>query len=531
MSEVSATWVEALKDPTCYPHPVSQVTLVETHISWVVLTGEYAYKIKKPVAFSFVDFSTLGKRQWFCEEEVRLNRRLAPDVYLGVVPLTGSASAPQMDGPGEPFEFAVKMKQFSPDHELHQLLLTGEGHERLFYQLADRIAKFHGQIESVEATSPFGNSAMVWRPMGECLDEIPLHVLSPSTQEQLMEVRAWAKREWSSLQEDFTMRKNTGHVRECHGDLHAGNITLFEGDPCVFDALEFDPRLRWIDVMSEVAFFVMDLQKKGRAHLAWYFLNRYLEVTGDYRGMVVFRFYQVYRALVRAKVAGLRLEQLKKGSHDWARTHQELIEYLNLSFRLIRPSSPILILMHGVSGTGKTTVSTEVLKALSALRVRSDVERKRRDGEEKRRGFEQEEGMGLYTPTITQATYEHLLDLANILLRAGYSVVVDATFLCLAQRTPFIELAHNLQLSWTILDIWAPKQVIRHRIQERTHEGQDASDATISVMEQQQETVESLTEEERPHAIRVDSTDGQAVQRAITRLRDLREPFIRQGRS
>ena len=518
MDVASPQFVDALQNPKCYPHPVSRVTLVETHISWVLLTGQYVYKIKKPVMFTFVDFSTLQKRRWFCEEEVRLNRRLAPQLYLGVVPITGSPSDPRMDGEETPFEFAVKMKQFLPEHEFHKLLLMGEINEQVISQLAKDIGEFHSRIEPAGEKTSYGEPDMVWRSVGECFEEIPRDALSLPIQKCLQAINEWTKQEWERLRPVFVQRKSSGHIRECHGDLHLGNVALFEGRICVFDALEFEPRLRWIDVISEVAFLVMDLQSKNRVDLAYWFLNRYLEVTGDYAGMMVFRLYEVYRALVRAKVAGLRLAQVVKSSVEWESIRVEMIRYVKLAHRLIRPSPPVLILMHGVSGTGKTTVSTEVVKALGAVRVRSDVERKRIHAEQREKVLGQGGSEGLYSPAMTQTTYDRLRGLASTMLQAGYPVVVDATFLEGAQRQSFIRLAHERHVPVVILDVWAPDDVLAERIAWRAKQRTDASDATIGVMEQQKEREEPLTEAERAYAIRMDSTDSKSVQSAMKGL-------------
>ena len=163
MNENSDTWVQGLTNPDCYRHRVDQVRVVETHISWVILTGSYVYKIKKPVKYSFVDFSTLERRRWFCEEEVRLNRRLAPEVYLGIVPIAGSYACPRIEGPGDPFEFAVKMKQFSSDQDISDILASGEKAEACISQLADRIATFHANIEKADEDLPYGTAEMVWQ--------------------------------------------------------------------------------------------------------------------------------------------------------------------------------------------------------------------------------------------------------------------------------------------------------------------------------------------------------------------------------
>lgn len=507
--------VEALKNLKCYPHPVSRVTLVETHISWVLLTGKFVYKIKKPVQFKFIDFSTLEKRRWFCEEEVRLNQRLAPQLYLGVIPITGSPSDPRMNGEGTPFEFAVKMKQFLPEHEFHHLLGRGEIDDHVISQLAIDIGEFHGRLEPAGCTSSYGDPDMVWRPMEECLEDIPLDALPLPVQNGFQKVRDWAKKEWEKLKPVLAKRKSSGWIRECHGDLHLGNIALFEGRISVFDALEFEPRLRWIDVISEVAFLVMDLESKDRMDLAYMFLNSYLEVTGDYAGMKVFRLYEIYRALVRAKVAGLRLAQVSKRDAAWEEIRAEMSRYVEFAYRVTVPSSPVLILMHGVSGTGKTTVSTEVVKALGAVRVRSDVERKRMYAEKREGGLSQGAAESLYDPAMTHATYTRLLDLASEMLEAGYTVVVDATFLRVSQRQPFIQLAIDHQYPFVIVDVWAPQEVLAQRIEWRAKQRTDASDATVGVMEEQKAIEDPFTEDERPHVLRMDSTDPNSFQPII----------------
>jgi uncharacterized protein len=518
MDKASSQLIEALQHSTCYPHPVRRVILKETHISWILLTGQYVYKIKKPVLFTFVDFSTLRKRHWFCEEEVRLNRRLAPQLYLGVVPVTGSPSNPQMEGKGSPIEFAVKMKQFLPDHEFSKLLPAGKIDASLVSHLADCIGHFHTRIEQAQVSSSYGMPDVVWQSIEECFGEIPLGILPLPLQQSVQQIKDWTRKEWVRRKPVLEQRKSSRFIRECHGDLHLGNIALSKGQVCVFDALEFEPCLRWIDVISEAAFLVMDLESKDRVDLAYVFLNRYLEVTGDYGGMAVFRLYEVYRALVRAKVAGLRVAQVLEGSRDWEYFCAEMITYVELAHRLISSSSPVLIIMHGISGTGKTTISTEVVKTLGAIRVRSDVERKRISSEKDERGTREKDSEHLYAPDMTQATYDQLLDVADIMLRSGYSIVVDATFLRVSQRQPFFKLAQNRHVSFVILDIWAPEETLAERIALRAQQGGDASDATVAIMERQRVNEEPLTEGERFHSIGINSTEEESIQSAIRKL-------------
>ncbi len=518
MTDTSSVWVQQLKHPECYPHKVDHVRLIETHISWVLLTGSYAYKIKKPVKYSFVDFSTLDKRHQFCEEEVRLNKRLAPEVYLGVISIAGSPAHPSIGGQDNIFDYAVQMKQFLSDEEIEIFLTRSEKAEDYILRLADRIAQFHGRIEQADEQASYGNPTVVYKSMKECRDEIPLHLLTPDQQAHYPRIASWLRNEWRNLSDVLECRKDGGFVRECHGDLHLGNIVMFEGRVCVFDALEFEPRLRWIDVMSEVAFLVMDLEMHDCKGLAAVFLNRYLELTGDYKGLKVFRFYQVYRALVRAKVAGLRLAQFAERGQAEEQTKEELRGYLKLAHHYIALNSGALILMHGVSGTGKTTVSTEILKALGAIRLRSDVERKRLFGERKESTDSESQNIDLYHSDVTAYTYDRLRNLAAMLLQAGFVVIIDATFLQHNQRESFSMLASTLRGSCFIMDVYAPQAIVEERIARRSGEGRDASDATVDIMEQQQESEEVLTQEEKRNVIRVDSTDFKSIFHSIRTL-------------
>lgn len=508
---------DSLKNPSCYPHPVHNLRVVETHISWVVLTGEFAYKIKKPVKFSFLDFSTLEKRRLFCEEEVRLNRRLAPTVYLGVVPLSGSPSAPQVGGPGRVFEYAVHMRQFDSSQEFPALLKRGEIDVRLLSDLAETLARFHGDIAVAGLETSYGSPDLIWKPVAECLGEISREWLPASLADGYENLRRWCHREWMRLQPQFLKRKEEGYIRECHGDLHMSNIAVAQGEVCIFDALEFEPRLRWIDVISEVAFLVMDFEVRGRSDLAYDFVNRYLEKTGDYESMNIFRFYEVYRALVRAKVAGIRLSQISSTHSDWAAYFDEWVGYLKLAIRVSQERNAAIILTHGVSGTGKTTVSSRILQALYAIRIRSDVERKRMVTS--LRGTHKTSDS--YSLAMTQATYERLADLTESLVSAGFHVIVDATFLRQADRQMFAKMASGRQIPFYIVDVTAPESVRSRRIEQRRQAGRDASEATISVMHQQVEQDEPFGNDERPVVIFIDSTSEDSLQSAIQQVTQL----------
>ncbi|MDR4496006.1 MAG: AAA family ATPase, partial [Nitrospirales bacterium] len=481
---------------------------------WVILTGEFAYKIKKPVKLSFLDFSTLENRKSFCEEEVRLNRRLAPTVYLGVVPLCGSPSAPKVGGSGKAFEYAVHMRQFDSSQEFPELLKRGEIDVRLLGNLAERLAGFHGDIAVAGPETFYGSPDVIWKPVAECLEEMPLEWLPADLTESYEDLGRWCHREWVSLQPQFLKRKEDGSIRECHGDLHLRNIAVAEGAVCIFDALEFEPRLRWIDVISEVAFLVMDFEVHGRSDLAYNVLNRYLEKTGDYEGMRIFRFYEVYRALVRAKVTGLRLGQMSRTHPDWAGYFDEWIGYLKLAIRLRQERTAGIVLTHGVSGTGKTTVSSKLLQALCAMRIRSDVERRRIVA----RPSYGQETPDSYSPSMTQATYDRLAVLTESLVAAGFLTIVDATFLRRTDRQAFAQIASRRQIPFYIVDVTAPESVRSRRIERRREAETDASEATVSVMHKQVEQDEAFGNEEQSAVISIDSTREDSLQSAIQQL-------------
>jgi aminoglycoside phosphotransferase family enzyme len=299
----------ALIDPACYDHEVGQIHLAETHISWVFLTGRYAYKVKKPVKLPFLDFSTLKKRHHFCREELRLNRRLAPDLYLGVVPIGGSMAAPRV-GRKPAFEYAVKMVQFDPDDRLDLRLKRNAVPPKAIASFAAELAEFHGRLPPVHGDQA-GRAART-----AALDNFAaLESSAPrAAAEDLDILHEWTEHEADGLAGVLARRAAAGAHRECHGDLHLENLLWHDGSIVAYDALEFDRALREIDVVSEASFLAMDLIAHGRPGLAYGFLNRYFEVSGDYDGIHVLRFYLVYRALVRAKVRAIKAAQAACGT-------------------------------------------------------------------------------------------------------------------------------------------------------------------------------------------------------------------------
>jgi len=482
MSDTLHNLVEAIQQPALFPHPVTRFAVIETHISIVLLTGTYAYKFKKPVNFGFLDFSTLDKRRHFCAEELRLNRRLAPELYLEVVPVS---AGPRLGADGEIIEYAVRMREFEQDSQFDRLLDAGRLKPSNIDALALRIAAFHANVAVAGPDAEYGRPEVVQAPVDENFRQILECMEDTRERSRLRPLQDWADREFRYKQPVLQARKDGGFIRECHGDLHLRNIALVDDVPVAFDCIEFNDRLRWIDVISEVAFMVMDLGRRGQTGLASRFLNVWLERSGDYEGLSLLRYYLVYRAMVRAKVDCLRAHQTDVDDEARKAVLREYHAYLELGGRYIEASRPVLVLMHGLSGSGKTTISQSLLEGLPAIRIRSDIERKRLHGlaAEARTGAGVDQG--IYDRATSERTYRRLALLAGVVLDAGYNVIVDATFLKQAQFDPFIELARARSVRCFVIDCQVPEAELRRRIAARRQDRHEASEAGIAVLESQ----------------------------------------------
>lgn len=527
-AKAAPLFIRRLLEAAAYPHPVAEVELIETHISWVLLAGDFAYKIKKPVDFGFLDFSTLDKRRFYCEEELRLNRRLAPNIYLEVLPLTGTPDNPHLGGAGEAFDYALKMRRFPQDIRLDRLLETGQLTPAHIDGLARNLATFHLGLPPAETSALYGSPEQVLHPMEENFQQMRSPMMAPADLANLDRLHAWTRDEFERVRPLLAERKQRGFIRECHGDLHLGNIVLLESAPVPFDCIEFNDNLRWIDVVSDLAFAVMDLMDRKRPDYARRLLNTWLEHTGDYEGLRLLRFYQVYRAMVRAKVAALRAAQpaLETGAQEKLR--REYRGYITLAGQLAQPVAPTLLLAHGFSGAGKTTLTQPLVERLGAIRLRSDVERKRLFGlhalEKSASGVEG----GIYTTDATTLTYRRLAELAGLVIEAGYPVVVDATFLRYEQRTAFRQQARELDVPFAILDFRAKEETLRGRIRQRARAGNDASEADLAVLEKQLAVAEPLKDEEITWMLEVDTESTTSPENMLNALkkRGLAEPLF-----
>ena len=502
--------VRSLMDARAWPAGGRDRRRIDTHISSVVLAGQHAYKLKKPVDLGFLDFSALEDRRSACEEELRLNRRTAPQLYQAVCAVTGTIDSPSIDGPGEAIDWAVRMQRFDPDAVLSNPRI--EITSTLVDSLAEQVGRFHLAAHQAGDSSEFGTGAVAGDAMRRNFALI--HSLLPGSDGRLDALEAWTYGTLQRLADTLARRLAEGHVRECHGDLHLGNIALIDGQAVVFDAIEFNPGFRWIDTVSDLAFLVMDLHHRGMSGLAYRFLDRYLAHTGDYAGLEVQQLYEVYRAMVRAKVAAIRRDQIRDDD-ERAALDTEFDGYLALAERLSQPRRGALLITHGLSGSGKSHQAAMLPDVLPAVRLRSDVERKRLLGIDARSDATAHGG---YSPELTEQTYSRLAELAHRVIDAGYVAVVDATFLQQARRQRFRDLAEDARVPFLILDCDAPAEVLQERLRTRAAEASNVSDAGLEVLEMQLHGREPLDAGERALSLRVTGDASLSVDRLRSRI-------------
>jgi aminoglycoside phosphotransferase family enzyme/predicted kinase len=515
---VQETLIAALQNPEVFDHPVGEISVLETHISWVILTGEFAYKIKKAVDFGFLDFSTLARRHYYCQEELRLNRRFAADLYLEVVSVTGSVDRPVLQGPGEPIEYAVKMRQF-PQQDLLSNIVARHGLDEAHVdEIARLLADLHAGVDVADATTDYGRPDDIHHWVMENFEHIRPALGAPAQQAQLDWLEDWCGQEFRNRRELIQARRRDGFVRECHGDLHLGNLALIDGCITPFDCIEFNPQLRWIDVISEAAFLTMDLEDRGYPGLAYRFLNGYLQHSGDYAGVGLLRYYLVYRALVRAKVAVLRLGAVADDADASRQAREEYESYRRLARQYAQFRQPALIITHGVSGSGKSWYAAQLVERLGALQVRSDVERKRLFGYRAQAGTGSGIDTGIYTAEAGVRTYECLAGVARYIVDAGYPVIVDAAFLKRAQRARFRQLAAELGVPFVLLHFEADADTLRRRIGARLQTETDPSEAGLAVLEAQLGSQEPLRPDERDGKVAILVSQDQSLDDLVREL-------------
>ena len=512
--------VTGLLRPEAYPHEVTlPIRIAETHISWVLLTGAYAYKIKKPLHLGFLDYSTLAQRRAYCETEVTLNRRYAPELYLGVSAIGGTLEQPRVDAGGSALEYAVRMAQFDPAEELYLLLAEARVTRDEITALGEYIARFHAAAGRADPDGAYGIPEDVHRVTLDNFADLRRPPGSTERQHVLAALESRVNDSFALCSGLMAARRAQGFVRECHGDLHCRNVVRWRDRLTPFDGIEFDPALRFLDVASDLAFLTLDLAAHGRTDLRHAALQAWVESLGDFAGLPLLPYFEAYRALVRAKVSALRSLQSGGGEADRESARASITNYLATAATCLGRPAPQLILTCGYSGSGKSWLARELAVRLEALHLRSDVERKRLAGLGPLADSRSLPGSGIYTLEFNERTYARLADGARQALLAAESVIVDAAFLRRSERVNLVAVAGELGVPATILHCTAPEQVLRERVGRRAREGGDPSEAGLAVLALQPRYWEDFDEAEQPRVISVDTSSAGAVDATLVLLR------------
>jgi aminoglycoside phosphotransferase family enzyme/predicted kinase len=491
--------MRSLTEPAFYPHPVqAPIAVIQTHISLVFLTGDFAYKLKKPVNFGFLDFSTLEKRHHYLNQELTMNRVVAPDLYLEVLPIVQDNRELTLGGTGEIVEYALKMRQFPQEDLLINLFETGKLSDRDMVELGKVVADFHRQTQTNDYIRAFGTPERIGSAIADNYQKTTKYIGIAQTSEQFEQTKAFSDRFLASRTELFQQRQQQDKIRECHGDLHLQNICRWQGKLQLFDRIEFNEEFRFIDVLSDVAFVQMDLDARQRPDLGNIFLNTYLEQTGDWEGVQVLPLYLCRQAYVRAKVNSLLSDDPNLTPDPKKQALEKAAHYYRLAWQYAQPRSGRLILMAGLSGSGKSTLAHQLAPQLQAIHIRSDAVRKHLAQID----LTQTGGSELYTPSMSDRTYRRLLDLGILLVKQGFTVILDGKFDRQAWRSPAIEAAQAHGFSLTILHCTAPIEILRDRIR---HRQGDISDATADLLALQQQQAEPFTDVEQPYVVEIDT--------------------------
>lgn len=489
-----------------YPHPVTEpIELIQTHISFILLTGDYAYKVKKSVNFGFLDFSTLEKRHYFCQEELRLNQPQAPEFYLEVLPISLVGDSVQLGNDAHPIEYTLKMRQFPQENLLIHLFEQGKLTFDHLTQLGKKVAQFHLNAPTNDQICQFGEISQIRQGIEENYDQTDQYIGIAQTQQQYDETKQFTDQFFEEHHALFQSRIENNWIRECHGDLHLKNMFLWNDEILLFDRIEFNQEFRFVDVMYDIAFTVMDLDGRKRSDLSNQFLNTYMEQTGDWEGLQILPFYLCRQAYVRAKVNSMMLDEPEISVNQKQEIQQEAALYYKLAWEYTHQKSGEIIIMSGLSGSGKSTVARRLARRLNAIQIRSDAVRKHLGGIP----LDQRGTDALYTAEMTQITYQRLLELGIILATQGFTVILDAKYDRQLLRGKVIQRCKLKNIPLTILQCTAPIEVLRSRLQ---HRSGDITDATVDLLESQQQAAEPLTEAEKAYVVSIDTTQDLATQ-------------------
>jgi aminoglycoside phosphotransferase family enzyme/predicted kinase len=478
--------LKALLDPGAYDEPTASVGLIQTHVSFLFLTDTFVYKIKKPVDFGFLNFVTLDRRRFYCEEEVRLNRRLCPDMYQGVVEVRDSPAGACLSGQGAVIDYAVKMKRLPAERMLDKLLEQDAVGSGDISRIARAIGEFHLRAERNKEIDSYGSVEVIQRNWMENFLQVEPFLSRTLSAADLDLIREWVERFMAEYGNLFVERVAGGFIRDCDGDIHSENICLAD-KVYIFDCIEFNARFRFSDTAADVAFLLMDLEFRGRRDLAEVLLQEYCAVTGDRGILAVLDFYRVYRAFVRGKVESFRLDDplIDDREKELARKSAHRHFRLARGFISRRTVTPCLIAFSGLMGAGKSTLARELSFELGLDLLSSDILRKELAGLTKTAHCRDGYNQGIYSLDFTRNTYREMFERAEETLRAGRSVIMDASFSRSADRAEAADLAQRLGARFRLFHAWCPDEVAKERLEVREADVSEVSDGCWELFSRQ----------------------------------------------
>jgi len=490
--------LKSLLKPDAYPEPTSKVEMVQTHVSWIFLTDSHAYKIKKPVDFGFLNFSTIDRRRFYCNEEVKYNRRLCPDIYEGVVELRQTLAGASFQGNGQVIDYAVKMKRLPAERMLDRLVTNDTVTALELRNVARVIADFHRTVPTSPAISEYGRLDRILCNWNENFEQASAfeNTTLPALEREY--VKNWVLSFSNQNADIFDRRINGGFIRECDGDIHLENICLVNGTTYIFDCIEFNDRFRCCDTAADVAFLLMDLDFYGRHDLSVEVIAAYQEASGDDEILAVIDFYKIYRAFVRGKIESFQASDTGIDQDAQAAATQRAIKYFRLARGYIERSKlqPTLFITCGLMGCGKSTLAGQLSFELGITSFNSDIVRKQMAGIVPLSAVPVAFGKSIYSEQNNADTYNELLRLAEIEIAAGRSVIVDACFIHEHDRLAFASLAKRFNARFVVLYVSCSEAINRRRLSARLASGRTVSDGRAELLSNQRQIFEHPKPEE-----------------------------------